>query len=123
MFDLLFSHGGMVAYALLLCSIFALAAAIFSAYNLIPQRLAAIKLSRYWLRRACNEIDAEAQQSHALAQVLAAGMRGDDAEQCQALAFDCAQREVAALERGLGIIATIAQIAASWLAGYRSWPH
>ena len=110
MFDLLFSYGGLVAYALLFCSVVALSATIYSAYSLIPQRLAASKLSQLLPTLNREEIAHHADTGHALARVLAAGIRGTSPEQCQALAFDRAQRQMTLLERGLGVIATIAQI-------------
>lgn len=131
MLNLLFAHGGTVAYALLACSVVALAATIVALVRLLPQRRETRTLDARLATMSGAEIQTASTQGHALAQVLAAGLRaGQQSESvessgsgkaqaektnpvaaAQAQAFDAAQRQVASLESGLGIIATVAQIA------------
>ena len=117
MFDILFTCGGLVGYALLACSLLAVAMTLFSAAKLIPQHQAGKKIQQAFLHTSSHcspdDISQIAQQEHALARVLRAGIQQDitmNEGQRHTHTFDAAQREVDQLEQGLSTLATIAHI-------------
>ncbi|MBA3939337.1 MAG: MotA/TolQ/ExbB proton channel family protein, partial [Planctomycetes bacterium] len=113
-------HGGLTVALIALVSLAALTIAIERAWRLLPlrRRFAAV-------RDACNEALLRSGPAQALA-----GLTGDDAmtrvlragllaqergpETMRLAARACAQREVAGIERGLGVIQIAAQVA-PWL--------
>ncbi len=113
-------HGGLTVALIALVSLAALTIAIERAWRLLPlrRRFAAV-------RDACNDALLRAGPAQALAglsggdamtRVLRAGLLAEErgAETMRLAARTCAQREVAGIERGLGVIQIAAQVA-PWL--------
>lgn len=109
------ANGGFILVAIILCSIFALAVVLERMLRLLPLRQ---RFTKVWLtfEAAVNQghgVQARFEDDNPLARVIsrAQGAVRGGSEAVRVAALEAAQREVPALERGLGSLSIIAQVA------------
>lgn len=111
------ANGGLILLFILLCSVIALAVVIERCLRLLPLRR---QLSLTWMdfeeqlsARDSAPTSVEVSGDNPLARVIrrAQGVQDNGRDAVRIAALEAAQREVPRLERGLGIIAIVAQVA------------
>lgn len=109
---LVVEHGGLTLVAIVALSIVALAVAIERGWRLLPLRRRFLASHAAITGALVRGQVPPAATDDAMARVLSAGIavRGRGGDAVRVVALDAAQREVPALERGLGVLLVAAQV-------------
>lgn len=110
------ANGGLVLAAIGVTSIVGLTVVIERSLRLVPLRARFAQARAAWLeplKAGGNQAASGPADGNGMARTMHAGaaVRGRGADAVRAVAMDAAQAEVATLERGLGVLATVGQIA------------
>ncbi len=112
LFNVVVANGGLTLLVIMVASMLALAVTVERLWRLLPQRRV-LRASRAAVVSALLARQTPVLPEDAMGRVLGAGLavRGHGHEVVRLAALDAAQREVPALERGLGVLLVTAQVA------------